>query len=176
MSRLDLLATTMEASYLRLRARVGGLTNDEFFWQPVPKSWTIYQDATGRWTYHYVIPDPDPAPVTTIGWQLVHLATCKIMYHEWAYGSARLTWPELDIPHTADAAIALLEHGHEELRNDLRGLSESDLDEPRKTNWGELWPTWRIFQVMADHDALHGGIIGGLRDLYFWSYCGKQSE
>jgi hypothetical protein len=42
------------------------------------------------------------------------------------------------------------------------------LDEPVKTNWGELWPAWRIFWVMADHDAFHGGMIGKLRDLYRW--------
>jgi hypothetical protein len=31
-------------------------------------------------------PDPDPAPFTTIGWRLVHLADCKVMYHEWGFG------------------------------------------------------------------------------------------
>jgi hypothetical protein len=170
MARRTLLLTMLDDTYSRLLARVQGLTDDEFFWQPIPNCWTIYRGARSRWTYHYAEPDPDPAPVTTIGWQLVHVVLCKIMYHEWAYGSAQLTWPALDIPYTAADAIALLEHAHAQLRGDLQGLSESQLDEPRKTNWGELWPAWRIFWTMIDHDALHGGAIGTLRDLYRWRH------
>jgi len=32
-----------------------------------------------------------------------------------------------------------------------------------------MWPAWRIFTTMIDHDAFHGGTIGYLRDLYYWS-------
>jgi len=162
-----MLLTMMDEAYSRLRSRLDGLSDDEFFWQPVPNSWTIYQDPhTGRWTYHYAIPDPVPAPVTTIGWQLVHVAACKVMYHEWAFGEAKLTFPDLDIPESANGAIALLEHGQYLLRQDLAQLDEAELDHQKKTNWGELWPAWRIFWAMLDHDALHGGAIGHLRDLY----------
>ncbi|TMF46174.1 MAG: DinB family protein [Chloroflexi bacterium] len=56
----QLLTTTMARSYARLRARVEGLTDEEFFWQPIPDSWTIYEDKPGHWTYHYAIPEPDP--------------------------------------------------------------------------------------------------------------------
>jgi hypothetical protein len=166
MSRRDLLLATMDETYRRLLSRLEGLTDAEFFWKPADGAWTIYEDAHGHWTYNYAIPDPDPAPPTTVGWQLVHLATCKLMYHEWAYGAARLTWPELAIPHGAVGAVALLQRGHELLLNDLQGESESGLDEPRKTNWGDVWPAWRIFWSMADHDSFHGGVIGFLRDLF----------
>src|SRR5262249_24971399 len=84
------------------------------------------------------------------GWQLVHVAMCKIMYHEWAYGPAELTWPELRVPHTAAEAIALLGDGHALLRSDLLGFSEADLDVPRRTNWVQSWPAWRIFTVMTE--------------------------
>jgi hypothetical protein len=160
----------LDDAYARLRERLDGLSDEEFFWQPVPDCWTIYQDSSGRWTYHYAIPDPHPAPITTIGCLLVHLGACKLMYHEWAYGPARLTWPELRVPHTATGAIGLLERGQALLREDLAGLSEQQIDEPRKTNWGELWPAWRIFWAMINHDAVHGGAIGHLRDLYYWTH------
>jgi hypothetical protein len=158
----------MDWSYDRLSARLEGLTDEEFFWQPASGCWTIFEAAHGRWTYDYAEPEPDPAPPTSIGWQVVHLATCKVMYHEWAYGAARLTWPELDIPHDAAGTLALLARGQELLRGDLAGLSDAQLDESRLTNWGERWPAWRIFLSMADHDSLHGGAIGQLRDLYRW--------
>ena len=100
---------------------------------------------------------------------LVHVAVCKVMYHEYGFGEARLTFPEIDIPGNADGAIALLEHGHALLRADLEHMQDMQLDDPKKTNWGELWPAWRIFWAMLDHDALHGGAIGHLRDLYCWT-------
>ena len=160
----------LKDTYGRLRKRLDGLTDDEFFWQPVADAWTIFEDRPGHWQYSYAVPDPNPAPVTTIGWQIVHVATCKLMYHEWAYGPAKLTWPELMIPHTASDGIALLDTGHRLLRADLLGLSEDDLNLPRRTNWGEIWPASRIFTVLIDHDALHGGAIGQMRDLYYWSH------
>ena len=169
MSRLDLLRATADAAFGRVRKRLDGLTDEEFAWEPVRGCWTIRRDDSGRWRYDYAIPEPSPAPVTTIGWQVVHLATTKVMYQEWAFGPARLTFPDLDVPHTAAGAIAMLELGQGLLATDLQDLDEAGLDEPRKTNWGALWPAWRIFQVMADHDALHGGAIGLLRDLYVWS-------
>jgi hypothetical protein len=162
----------MDETYARLRDRLVGLTDDEFFWQPAPNSWTIYENKPGHWTYHYAIPSPNPAPTTTIGWQLVHLATTKRMYHEWAFGAARMTFADITIPHSANAAVDLLDEGQRLLREALSGSSELQLDEPRKTNWGETWPVWRIFWVMIDHDALHGGMIGGLRDLFFWTHPG----
>ncbi len=174
MPRVVLLQAAMDEAYDRLRGRLDGLTDREYFWEPAADCWTVRQDTSGRWTYDYAIPHPDPAPLTTIGWQLVHLATCKVMYHEWAFGQARLTFPDLDIPHTVDTTIAMLDHGQSLLRDALRAHADADLDAPKKTNWGELWPAWRVFWVMSDHDALHGGIVGGLRDLYHWT-AGDQA-
>jgi hypothetical protein len=102
----------------------------------------------------------------TIAWRIVHVSLCKLMYHEYAFGPAKLTWDELVVPHTAVDAIASLEENHVRLRAVLDGLSDDDLVEMRLTNWGEYWPTWRIFWVMAAHDVGHGGEIACLRDLY----------
>jgi len=53
------------------------------------------------------------------------------------------------------------------------GNLNADLEEVRPTNWGELWPTWRIFWAMACHDLHHGAEIGCLRDLYRGIHCSK---
>jgi DinB superfamily len=169
--RRDVLLFTMDEAYTRLRDRLEGLTEDEFFWKTVPKAWTIYEDRPGHWTYDYAIPDPIPPPVTTIAWQVTHLATTRFMYHEWAYGAAKLTFPQLEIPDTVAGAIKFLADGYQALRADLE--VENDLDQPRKTNWGEMWPAWRIFTTMTDHDALHSGTIGCLRDLYLWTRAAR---
>ena len=166
MTRVELLLAQMDEVYGRLRAWLEGLTDAEYFWEPMPGCWTVHRDGSGAWVADYAEPDPDPAPFTTIGWRLAHLADCKIMYHEWAFGPGRLTWPELAAPATAADALARLEEGQRRLRAALAGLGDQELDGLRWTNWGERWPAWRVLWTMIDHDAHHGGEIGCLRDLY----------
>jgi hypothetical protein len=163
---VDLLAAEMDEAWRTLRGRLEGLTDEEFFWEPVADCWTLRPGASGRWVVDYAIPDPDPPPFTTIAWRLVHVAACKVMYHEYAFGPGKQTWGGLDLPHTVADALAWLEEGHARLRAALDGLSDADLAEMRLTNWGELWPTWRIFWTMVSHDLHHGAEIGCLRDLY----------
>src|SRR4029450_8816924 len=93
MSRVALLLRQMDEVYDRLRRRLEGLTDDEYFWEPAPGCWTVHRDPTGAWVIDYAEPDPDPAPLTTIGWRLVHLAHCKGMYHHWGFGARRLHFP-----------------------------------------------------------------------------------
>lgn len=161
-----LLAQQLDEAYRMIQERVEGLTDEEFWWEPVPDAWTIRQGEDGRWAADYAEPDPVPPPFTTIGWRLVHVAECKIMYREYAFGLGRLTWPEIDSAHTAGDAIAQLEEGHAALASDLAALDDDELERPRATNWGEDWPTWKIFWTMIHHDIHHGAEIGALRDLH----------
>lgn len=169
MKKIDMvqfLSSAMEEAYQSLFNRLAGLTDEEFFWQPVPGCWTVHQDDQGRWTVDYELPEPHPAPVTTIAWRLVHIATCKIMYHEHAFCSRALTWDDIEIPHTAAGAIAQLEEGHRRLKSVLAGLVDADLKRMLYTNWGDQWQIQKIYWVMISHDLHHGGEIGCLRDLY----------
>lgn len=168
-----LLAVEMDEAWGTLRSRLEGLTDEEMFWEPVSGCWTVRFGEDGRWSVDYADPAPDPPLFTTIAWRLVHVAACKIMYHEHAFGPGHLTWDELDIPHTATGAIAWLEEGHARLRAALHGLSDADLEKMRPTKWGELWPTWRIFWAMVSHDLHHGAEIGCLRDLYRVTHCSE---
>ena len=165
-SAVQLLTRQLEDAYRMVRDRVEGLTDAEFWWEPVPGCWTVRSGASGRWAADYEEPDPEPPPFTTIGWRLDHIVECKIMYREYAFGPGRLTWPEIDSAHTAADAIAALEAGHAALSRDLQSLADDELDLPRPTNWGEDWPTWKIFWTMIHHDIHHGAEIGVLRDFY----------
>ena len=66
----------------QLRPRLAGLTDDEYFWEPVPSCWSVRRraDATtskamgaGEFVLDYAFPEPEPAPVTTIAWRLAHI-------------------------------------------------------------------------------------------------------
>ena len=74
---VEILTRQMTETYDDLLVRLDGLTDHEFFWEPVPGCWTVFQGADGRWTYQYEDEDPVPSPFTTIGWRLVHIALCK---------------------------------------------------------------------------------------------------
>jgi hypothetical protein len=156
----------MEEAWDSLTLRLEGLTDEEFFWEPIADCWTVHPAKNDHWEVDYQIPAPDPPPFTTIGWRLDHLAACKWMYHEYAFGSQTLTWDEIEVPYSATSAIHWLKEGHALLEGDIKDLKDADLDEMRLTNWGELWPTWRIFWAMITHDLHHGAEIGCLRDLY----------
>ncbi|MFC7625717.1 hypothetical protein [Microlunatus sp. GCM10028923] len=45
-------------------------------------------------------------------------------------------------------------------------IDYEDLDGESRTNWGETWPTARIFTTLIKEQTHHGAEIGVLRDLY----------
>jgi hypothetical protein len=163
---VDLLRRQLTEAFDMVRGRLDGLTQEEYLWEPVPDPWTLRRLPDGRLDADYAYPDPDPPPFTTIGWRINHIASCKVMYHEYAYGPRKLTFPDLEVPPTPSDAVAMLDEGQALLMDDLAGLEDVDLDGQVLTNWGEEWPAWRIFWTMINHDLWHGGEIGALRDLY----------
>jgi hypothetical protein len=44
MRRVELLAAQMDEVYGRLRRRLEGLGDDEYFWEPVPGCWSVHRD------------------------------------------------------------------------------------------------------------------------------------
>jgi hypothetical protein len=65
-----------------VRPRLSGLGDDEYTWEPVGGCWNIrlrdeaktsIVGGSGRYVVEFAFPEPDPPPVTTIGWRLAHL-------------------------------------------------------------------------------------------------------
>ncbi|MFB9209099.1 DinB family protein [Nonomuraea spiralis] len=66
----------------QVRARLDGLTDEEYFWSPVPDAWSVrprgtsaapVQAGSGDFTIDFAFPQPVPAPFTTIAWRLGHV-------------------------------------------------------------------------------------------------------
>jgi len=102
----------------------------------------------------------------------IHVGACKIMYDDYAFGTASLRFatPEVepwgDDPAPPAEVIAWLIASHDRLVEHVRALDEdAELDHPRMTNWGELRPTRWIVAAMITHDAYHAGEINHLRSL-----------
>ena len=124
----ELLQRETDEAFEILLTCIGDLTDEEYAWEPGPGVWRVFRDEHGRWTHDYAEPDPVPSPFTTIGWRVAHVATCKVMYHEWAFGPRRLTWLTIDTPHEVGGALAMLHEGHDLLRADLAALDEAGLN------------------------------------------------
>jgi DinB superfamily len=153
---------------------VRDLADDEFFWEPVAGCWTVHHraerrarsaDGAGDWVIDYELPEPDPAPVTTIAWRLVHIAAVNVLYWDYAFGPASATF-DLDLPGDAAAAVAWLGASQRAVRDAVTGITDADLDRPCRTNWGEVWPLHRIVGTLTTEQRHHGAEISLLRDLY----------
>jgi uncharacterized damage-inducible protein DinB len=102
----------------------------------------------------------------------VHVGACKVMYDDYAFGTASLRFatPEVE-PWPAGQAemndvLPWLETSHARLADHVADLGDDgELDALRLTNWGEQRPTRWIIAAMITHDAYHAGEINHLRSL-----------
>ncbi len=170
----DVLRESFEASCQRVTRTLTGITDAEFFWEPVAGCWTVHRrseqraksaDGSGEWVIDYELPEPQPAPVTTIAWRTVHIAAVNYLYYDYAFGPATASF-DLEMPGSAAAAVEWLRVSQEQLRAVVRDSADADLEVPRLTNWGDLWPGERIWRTLIDEQVHHGAEISLLRDLY----------
>ena len=85
---------------------------------------------------------------------------------EYAFGPAKAKFPKLELPGTAMASVQWLAESQSELLDVLVTLDDDELDVPRRTNWGQKWPTRQLFKTLLDEQIHHGAEVALLRDLY----------
>jgi hypothetical protein len=163
----------------RIRARVDGLSDEEYFWEPTPGCWSIRQRDDGTWMADSPLPRPEPEPFTTIAWRLWHLID---MYGEdraprWLDVPAQGTPIGLDDPDgappaTAAEAVALLERAHDRWDAHLGLARDERLDERVGPVAGRYADRTRAKYVlhMLDEFIHHGAEIALLRDLWRWQH------
>lgn len=99
-----------------------------------------------------------------------HVGGSKLMYHNHAFGDAKLTWDDPLVDggealSSVTTALAWLRQGHERLRQSIAVLNDAELLRERATNWGELKETRWIVATMIQHDLYHAGEINHIRSL-----------
>jgi len=102
----------------------------------------------------------------------IHVGACKVMYDDYAFGTAGLQFATPDVepwrPGESEMSAILpwLEDVHARLAGHVAELADdTELDALRDTNWGEQRPTRWIVAAMITHDAYHAGEINHLRSL-----------
>jgi hypothetical protein len=162
----------------QLRPRLDGLTDDEYFWEPVPGCWTISRRGeslaplsvgVGDFTIDSAEEAVSPEPVTTIAWRLGHLLAVFGMPGTPHFDRPAGPPAELSFPGTAAEALSRLDEGHDAWLADVRLLGADGLARPQ----GALSPPQFADAPMArlimyTHLEIihHGAEICLLRDLY----------
>ncbi|MGH9171633.1 MAG: DinB family protein [Acidimicrobiales bacterium] len=164
----------------QLRPRIEGLTDDEYFWQPVPGCWTVSRRGessapisygAGEFTLDYALPPRDREPVTTIAWRLAHL----IM----SVGSTNASWlggPPVDsatfaYAGTADEALRQLDDAHDAWVHGVRSLGEAGLAQLQGAQSPPEFadaPVAKLILYVNMEVIHHGAEVCLLRDLYLW--------
>ncbi len=156
-------------AWQRLRGRVAGLTDEEYFWEPFDGCWTVRKTEAGFVADSAWIP-PQPPPFTTLAWRIAHIVdilqadrTATWFGHEPAADDG-----QPPVPESAEAALAALDHAYDVWRRRLAALSQDDLDR----QMGEVAGQY------AEHDGAsfalhildelihHGAEVGTVRDVY----------
>jgi uncharacterized damage-inducible protein DinB len=115
-----------------------------------------------------------PGGTRPIGEMVSHVAGCKNMYEDHAFGPATLTWAdpraEQKLPDATpagiDALLSRLLESQQRLRASVGALGDdAELVRPRRTNWGALKETRWIIKALIEHDLYHAGEINHLRSL-----------
>jgi hypothetical protein len=174
MTRSERLADQLDWYWSRnLRPRLEGLTDEEYFWEPVRGCWSIRPRGTsaapmpegpGEWTMDFA----SPAPVTTIAWRLAHIIVSCLGYRVgWYFGGQDLESRAIVYAGTADEALKQLDEMYGRWDAGVRGLSDADLDNPPAVGPEPFSLENRVLHVNREL-IHHGAEVSLLRDLYRW--------
>ncbi|WP_205325014.1 DinB family protein [Glycomyces sp. YM15] len=161
-----------------LRPRLEGLTDDEYFWEPVDGCWSLRPDAEGALRMDGADPAPEPPPVTTIAWRMLHIGRDVLGVRTRAFfgpnegledaemWDLRL-WPDT-LPATAADALAMLEQSYAHWREGVRSLDAEAIEEPLgpQGGWFAESPMAALVLHLNREVMAHGAEICLLRDLY----------
>jgi hypothetical protein len=166
----DLLALS-DKFFDRFTARLDGLTDEEYLWEPAPDCWSIEPDADGKLRMTWGLIFDEPAPTTTIAWRYTHIS--DLLQEERC-----ATWigvsPEPDdlladgAPPDAAGARGLLDASFARWKRYLSATPEAGLFEPLGKIAGEWAGNTRMFFILHILDEVihHGAEVGVLRDIY----------
>jgi hypothetical protein len=148
-----------------LRPRLDGLTDEEYFWQPVPGCWTVHPDGAIDFTY----PAPQPAPFTTIAWRLAHVIVGVFAVRNYNhFGAPPADYQSWNYATDATTALQQLDDAYKIWIAGVRGLDEQALAQPigaAEGPWAEHSMQELILHI--NREAIHHGAeIACIRDLY----------
>lgn len=165
----------------QLRPRVDGLTDGEYFWEPVPRCWSLRKRGeseapltlgAGDYLIDIAEKDFDPPPVTTIAWRLAHIMVgCFVMRLDGQYFGGPQTYRDsysagygsFTYAGTAEEALEQLDALYATWSAAVRRLGDEGLTDP--SEFADE-PMSTVVLHINREIIHHGAEIALLRDLY----------
>jgi hypothetical protein len=163
---------------VHLRPRLDGLTDDEYFWEPVQGCWSVRRRADGRLTMDGGAPGSPPPPLTTIAWRMMHIAVGSLATRTSAFFSDSDLPDEVnmwdprrepaELPGTAADAVAFLEKHYQAWYEGISALDDTGLRAPLGPKGASFAdePMAALIVHINREFIHHGAEIALLRDLY----------
>jgi DinB superfamily len=153
----------------QLRPRLDGLTDDEYFWEPVTGCWTVHRDGAIDFAY----PPPQPAPFTTIAWRMAHMIVGVLAIRNHShFGGPPADYQSWSYATDAATAMRQLDDAYGRWIAGVRGLDAQGLAAPcgpREGPYAE-YPMAALVLHINREVIHHGAEIACLRDLYVHSH------
>ncbi len=162
----------------QLRPRWDGLTDREYFWEPVPGMWSVrprgqgvaeVAAGAGDHLIDFSYPEPTPVPVTTIAWRMAHLMVgvfgSRLARH---FGGPPVDYDSFEYPSTAADALARLDAQYADWIAGVRSLDAEALQRPCGEDGYAQDPMAALVLHISREVIHHGAEINLLRDLYAW--------
>ena len=162
----------------QLRARLDGLSDVEYFWEPVPGCWSVRPRGESRapmalgagdYTFDFALPKPNPAPVTTIAWRLAHIVVDVFGSRNAAhFGGPPADNDSFTYAGTAAEALRQLDEAYERWTEGVRGLGTDGLAQPCGPAEGPFaeYPMASLVLHINREAIHHSAEVALLRDLY----------
>ncbi len=190
MALRDVLIEQIESARWLGRRSLDGLTDEEFWWEPVAGCWSVRRatdarvmhgnEPIGDWIVDGIRPTPEDPALTSIVWRVVHMTLGpwnwinNLESARNALGAGRTTvWDgeKVDLPEPAfqpDAmsSVALWDEVVVRFRKATGSFDDAGLSTPVAFPWGRtLPPSWIVSHVLREL-LHHSAEVGCLRDLY----------
>lgn len=170
-----MLTSGLDEVWDRVTGRMEGMGDDEYLWEPVPGAWSVRAAPGGGFTVDRVVPEPEPAPVTTIAWRTWHIAVeCLDSYSRRAFppgAGGGAAGPDVEDGRwvgTAAEAAAALDAAWATFRGAVGALDEEAMARPLGPAFGPYADSSYAELVLHAYDEIvhHGAEIALLRDLW----------
>ena len=161
-----------------VRPRLDGLTDDEYFWEPVEGCWSIRPRGEakapiaaggGDWICEFEIPEPDPVPFTTIAWRLGHVIVGIFgMRNASHFGGPPMDYTTAEYAPDAATALDQLDDGYARWVKGVAGLDAEGMAKPVGPAEGPFaeYP-YAALVLHINREAIHHlSEVLLLRDLY----------
>jgi len=158
----------LDEVWSRVRARLDGIDDREYLWEPVPGCWSV-RARGDLWEVERRHPEPHPAPVTTIAWRTWHIGSeCVDGFAQMLFDTGALELGEQEWFPDAASALEAMDAAWVVFRDRCVTLDDDAMARPLGDRFGPFAEHNHadLLLHVADEVIHHGAEMALLRDLY----------